>query len=291
MAAMEARLVAAMARVMDEKLAAHQKAVALETNAKLASLADAVAKDVAAAVAAAVAASQKQAAASAESKVKQAVREGNQALTAALKAASAAESAKLSAELSDEVAAAVARDVRAPLVAAFRLCFADLLVPALQDATQRMFSQIDAGLDARFAHLPEPTAAAAPAPAVDPKAELGALLEAKQVDEALMKALGARDLALVTWVCKQVDPREMAPLSQTVLICLLQQLGQSLDVDTALKLEWFKMIALCLEKGASEIAAYAPKVVADLQLRIKDFLATDKGRTVRQDCEMLLRLL
>jgi hypothetical protein len=49
--------------------------------------------------------------------------------------------------------------------------------------------------------------------------------------------------------------------------------------------------ALCLEKGASEIAAYAPKVVADLQLRIKDFLATDKGRTVRQDCEMLLRLL
>ena len=195
--------------------------------------------------------------------------------------------------------AAVATDVREPVMAAFRQCFQELLVPAMQHATQRMFAQIDAGLVARFASVsaksgdddcPEVVAKEP----LDPKAELEALLEEKQVDEALMKALGARDLTLVSWLCNKVDPREIlheAPLSQTVLICLLQQLGQDLETDTAMKLEWFKMITLNLEKDHADIAVHAPKVVAELQARIREFLDTEKGRSVRQDLAMILRLL
>jgi len=292
-------MIAAMSKVMDEKLMAHQKAMTKATDAKMKQMADHLSKDIASAAAAAVTAQQKQANASMEAKVKQALSEGQQSQVAAQKASSAAESNKLS----QQVVAAVAREVKEPVLAAFRQCFQELLVPSLEKATQRMFTQIDAGLDSRFSSLAVGSSAppasslngALPAPqmvAVDPKVELEALLEAKQVDEALMKALGARDVKLVIWACEKVDPGEIDdPLSPTVMLCLLQQLGQNLEAKTSLKLKWFKTIALSLEKSADEIAAYAPKVISDLQQRIRDFLAKNKGHSMRQDLEMLLRLL
>lgn len=291
-------MIAAMSKVMDEKLMAHQKAMAKATDAKMKQMADHLSKDIASAAAAAVTAQQKHANASMEAKVKQALSEGQQSQMAAQKASSAAESNKLS----QQVVAAVAREVKEPVLAAFRHCFQELLVPSLEKATQRMFTQIDAGLDSRFSSLavgssapPASSLNGAPAPqmvAVDPKVELEALLEAKQVDEALMKALGARDVQLVIWACEKADPGEIEdPLSPTVMLCLLQQLGQNLEAKTSLKLKWFKTIALSLEKSADEIAAYAPKVISDLQQRIRDFLAKNKGHSMRQDLEMLLRLL
>jgi hypothetical protein len=288
-------MIAAMSKTIDDKLAAHQKAVAKATDAKMKQMADHLSKDIATAAAAAVTSQQKQANTSMESKVKQALSDHQVAQLAALRAAAAANSDKSS----QQVVAAVAREVREPVLVAFRQCFQELLVPSLEQATQRMFTQIDAGLDSRFSSLavgpsaPPAFGSGNPPPApVDPKVELEAMLEAKQVDEALMKALGARNVKLVIWVCEKVDPGEIEdPLSPTVMLCLLQQLGQNLEIETTLKLKWFKTIALSLNKGADEISAHAPKVISDLLQRIRDFLANHKGHSARQDLEMLLRLL
>ena len=205
----------------------------------------------------------------------------------------AAESAKVK----DEVVKAVARDVREPVLTAFRGCFQELLIPSLENSTQRMFSQIDASLAERFAALPAPTASRpkkAPPPPVTPKAEIEGLLGERKYDEALMKALGAQDLELVTWLCGKVEPSIMhdsEPLSQTVLVCLLQQLGAELQTDTAMKVSWLKEIALNLDQNSAEIAAHAPQVVAEIQTKVREFQATEAGKAVRTELSLILRVL
>jgi hypothetical protein len=80
-------------------------------------------------------------------------------------------------------------------------------------------------------------------------------------------------------------------LSQTVLICLVQQLGTDLETDTSTKLGWLKEIALNLDKEEAAIAAYAPAVVEQLKANVRDFQGTETGRLVRTELSLILRVL
>lgn len=60
-----------------------------------------------------------------------------------------------------------------------------------------------------------------------------------------LKALSARNVQLITWLCSKMDPHAIfsmrpLPLSQYVLLSLIQQLGFDLTRDTELKLTWLR---------------------------------------------------
>eukprot|EP01117_Protostelium_nocturnum_P009244 TRINITY_DN3308_c0_g1_i2.p1 TRINITY_DN3308_c0_g1~~TRINITY_DN3308_c0_g1_i2.p1 ORF type:complete len:1068 (-),score=262.68 TRINITY_DN3308_c0_g1_i2:43-3246(-) len=63
-------------------------------------------------------------------------------------------------------------------------------------------------------------------------------------EKAFSMALGARNVDVVSWLCSQIDPQSFFlhrnPLSQYVLLSLIQQLGFDLSKDTFLKLTWLK---------------------------------------------------
>lgn len=199
------------------------------------------------------------------------------------------------------------------VVGAFRQSFQSLIIPSFESATQRMFTQIN---DAVVKGVAESVTTGvngslngsrsvrastdtATVPSLTPEEELGELLDDNQYDEAFMKALGAKDLGLVTWLCKQLDTAmlfgdgadEHPPLSQTVLVCLLQQLGAQLSTDTTLKLEWMKEIALNLDKDNEDIATYAPDVLKQLTVAMKEFAATNEGRLHSTELRLLMRVL
>ena len=111
-----------------------------------------------------------------------------------------------------------------------------------------------------------------------------------------MKALGASKLNLVTWLLKQLDSEHIfvldpLPLSQTVLICLLQQLGSQLHNDTDLKLQWLKQIALALDRDDPNIAAFAPNMLSQLQASMREFQNTADGRNHSTELRLLMRVL
>lgn len=86
---------------------------------------------------------------------------------------------------------------------------------------------------------------------LDPTKELARLLSERKIEEAFNKALSLADVGVVSWLCNQVDLETLLtttplPLSQGVLLALVQQLGCDLGNDTSKKLTWIKDAALAL---------------------------------------------
>lgn len=86
---------------------------------------------------------------------------------------------------------------------------------------------------------------------LDPTIELSRLLKEGKLEEAFNKALSLSDVAVVSWLCMQLDEAHLfstvpLPLSQGVLLSLVQQLGCDLGKDTARKLSWIREAALAL---------------------------------------------
>eukprot|EP00250_Pteridium_aquilinum_P012129 c20526_g1_i1 orf=243-4736(+) len=86
---------------------------------------------------------------------------------------------------------------------------------------------------------------------LDPTKELARLISERKVEEAFNKALSLADVGVVSWLCNQVDLAALLtttplPLSQGVLLALVQQLGCDLGNDTGKKLIWIKDAALAL---------------------------------------------
>lgn len=86
---------------------------------------------------------------------------------------------------------------------------------------------------------------------LDPTKELARLISERKVEEAFNKALSLADVGVVSWLCNQVDLAGLLtvtplPLSQGVLLALVQQLGCDLGNDTGKKLMWIKDAALAL---------------------------------------------
>ncbi|XP_024397428.1 enhancer of mRNA-decapping protein 4 isoform X1 [Physcomitrium patens] len=86
---------------------------------------------------------------------------------------------------------------------------------------------------------------------LDPTIELSRLLKENKLEEAFNKALSLSDVAVVSWLCMQLDEDHLfrkvpLPLSQGVLLSLVQQLGCDLGKDTDRKLSWIREAALAL---------------------------------------------
>jgi len=208
--------------------------------------------------------------------------------------------ASQSVRLQEHIQASVSTHVRDPISSSFKQCFREMLIPSLEGATQRMFDQINSSLVQGLGNATAAATAAAgpitPAPEITPEEEIDALLADLKYDQAMMKALGAEKLELVTWLCTRVSASSLfsqdpVPLSQTTMICLLQQLGAELDSNTSLKLEWLREIALGLRIEAPEISQYAPGVVQQLRANMEKFAATEAGRQHNTDLRLLTRVL
>ncbi|KAF3638559.1 Enhancer of mRNA-decapping protein 4 [Capsicum annuum] len=77
----------------------------------------------------------------------------------------------------------------------------------------------------------------------DPTKELSRLLGEHKYEEAFTAALQRSDVSIVSWLCSQVDlpgilSSNPLPLSQGVLLSLLQQLSCDIGTETGQKLSW-----------------------------------------------------
>ncbi|KAL2483790.1 Enhancer of mRNA-decapping protein 4 [Forsythia ovata] len=82
---------------------------------------------------------------------------------------------------------------------------------------------------------------------LDPTKELSRLITERKYEEAFTAALQRSDVSIVSWLCSQVDlPGILSinplPLSQGVLLSLLQQLSCDISKETPRKLTWMREV-------------------------------------------------
>ncbi|EEF31764.1 conserved hypothetical protein [Ricinus communis] len=96
---------------------------------------------------------------------------------------------------------------------------------------------------------------------VDPTKELSRLISEHKYGEAFTIALQRSDVYIVSWLCSQVDLRGILamvplPLSQGVLLSLLQQLACDVSKDTARKLAWMTDVAAAINPADQMISMH-----------------------------------
>ncbi|CAN0890940.1 Varicose-related protein [Linum grandiflorum] len=96
---------------------------------------------------------------------------------------------------------------------------------------------------------------------LDPTTELSRLIAEGKYDDAFTKALHRSDVSIVSWLCSQVDLKGILsmsplPLSQGVVLALLQQLACDMINDTSKKVSWMADIAVAINPSDPMISMH-----------------------------------
>ena len=86
----------------------------------------------------------------------------------------------------------------------------------------------------------------------DVKVEIGRDVQVQKFDDAFCKALITQNVEVVIWLCQQIKEEDFFyldpfPLSQSVLLALLQQLGSDLNQAKETKLSWIQRVLIVLD--------------------------------------------
>ncbi|KAG5105135.1 hypothetical protein JHK82_042105 [Glycine max] len=100
----------------------------------------------------------------------------------------------------------------------------------------------------------------------DPTKELSRLISEGKIEEAFTGALHRSDVSIVSWLCSQVDLTGILamvplPLSQGVLLSLLQQLSCDINTETPKKLAWMTDVAAAINPADPRIAAHVQRIL------------------------------
>lgn len=98
-------------------------------------------------------------------------------------------------------------------------------------------------------------------PPVDPTKELSRMIAERKFGDAFNAALQRSDVFIVSWLCSQVDLQGILathplPLSQGVLLALLQQLACDVSNNTSQKLTWMRDVAMAINPTDPVIALH-----------------------------------
>ncbi|PIN02422.1 WD40 repeat nuclear protein [Handroanthus impetiginosus] len=100
---------------------------------------------------------------------------------------------------------------------------------------------------------------------LDPTKELSRLIADRKYEEAFTGALQRSDVTIVSWLCSQVDipgilSMNPLPLSQGVLLSLLQQLACDISKETPRKLTWMREVLSAINPTDPMIVVHVPPI-------------------------------
>ncbi|XP_042204509.1 enhancer of mRNA-decapping protein 4-like isoform X2 [Homarus americanus] len=134
-------------------------------------------------------------------------------------------------------------------------------------------------VDARSrAHTPAPTSHT-----LNPKVaqqQVQALISQGQFNAAFKQALSASDLSLVVFVCERVNPQQVfnmtpCPLSQDVLLSLVNQLSHDLSTFTDLKIKYLEEAVMNLDASHPVTCEHMRPVLQGFQRNLHTYLSAN----------------
>uniref|UniRef100_A0A8C3HRS5 Enhancer of mRNA-decapping protein 4 n=1 Tax=Chrysemys picta bellii TaxID=8478 RepID=A0A8C3HRS5_CHRPI len=122
------------------------------------------------------------------------------------------------------------------------------------------------------------------------------LLQQGRLNQAFQQALTAADLNLVLYVCETVDPQQVfgqhpCPLSQPVLLSLIQQLSSDLGTRTELKLNYLEEAVMHLDHSDPITRDHMGSVMNQVRQKLFQFLQAEPHNTLSKPARRLMIML
>mmetsp|Transcript_43107 Transcript_43107/g.71781 ORF Transcript_43107/g.71781 Transcript_43107/m.71781 type:complete len:1471 (+) Transcript_43107:67-4479(+) len=147
----------------------------------------------------------------------------------------------------------------------------------------------------------------APKP-VDPRLALTVLINEHRYQEAFLQVLSSSDLDLLSWLCNALQAHSILaisplPISQPVLLSLIQQLSADLSLEPLLKFTWLRDACIALDTREPSIATYVPGILHELQNNLlawqgrQHAMAADNSMTpttfatITSGCKLLMHVV
>ncbi|KAB0394014.1 hypothetical protein E2I00_011725, partial [Balaenoptera physalus] len=194
------------------------------------------------------------------------------------------------------------QEAREPVLAQLRG-----LVSTLQGATEQMAATVSVALKEQQAAVTSSimqamrSAAGTPVPATHldcqaQQAHILQLLQQGHLNQAFQQALTAADLNLVLYVCETVDPGQVfgqppCPLSQPVLLSLIQQLASDLGTRTDLKLSYLEEAVMHLDHSDPITRDHMGSVMAQVRQKLFQFLQAEPHNSLGKAARRLSLML
>lgn len=122
------------------------------------------------------------------------------------------------------------------------------------------------------------------------------LLQQGRLNQAFQQALTAADLNLVLYVCETVDPQQVfgqhpCPLSQPVLLSLIQQLSSDLGTHTELKLNYLEEAVMHLDHSDPITRDHMGSVMNQVRQKLFQFLQAEPQNSLSKPARRLMIML
>uniref|UniRef100_A0A8D0F5Z5 Enhancer of mRNA-decapping protein 4 n=1 Tax=Strix occidentalis caurina TaxID=311401 RepID=A0A8D0F5Z5_STROC len=122
------------------------------------------------------------------------------------------------------------------------------------------------------------------------------LLQQGHLNQAFQQALTAADLNLVLYVCETVDTQQVfgqhpCPLSQPVLLSLIQQLSSDLGTRTELKLNYLEEAVMHLDHSDPITRDHMGSVMNQVRQKLFQFLQVEPHNTLSKPARRLMIML
>ncbi|XP_068588037.1 enhancer of mRNA-decapping protein 4 [Cebidichthys violaceus] len=122
------------------------------------------------------------------------------------------------------------------------------------------------------------------------------LLQQGQLNQAFQQALSATDLNLVLYVCETIDSQQVfgqhpCPLSQPVLLSLIQQLSSNLTTRSELKISYLEDAVMNLDHGDPLTRDHMSSVLAQVRPKLFAFLQQDPHSPLSKRARRLVMML
>ncbi|KAM9301724.1 enhancer of mRNA-decapping protein 4 [Gastrophryne carolinensis] len=122
------------------------------------------------------------------------------------------------------------------------------------------------------------------------------LLQQGHLNQAFQQALTASDLNLILYVCKTVDSQQVfgqhpCPLTQPVLLSLIQQLSFDLGTQTELKLNYLEEAVLHLDHSDPVTRDHIDSVMTQVRQKLFQFSQLESRGTLQKSARRLIIML
>ncbi|KAM4614556.1 enhancer of mRNA-decapping protein 4 isoform 2-T2 [Discoglossus pictus] len=122
------------------------------------------------------------------------------------------------------------------------------------------------------------------------------LMQQGHLNEAFQQALTASDLNLILYVCETVDPQQVfgqhpCPLTQPVLLSLIQQLSFDLGTRTDLKLNYLEDAVMHLDHSDPVTRDHMGTVMNQVRQKLFQFLQSEPHNPLHRPARRLMMML
>ncbi|CAL9697140.1 unnamed protein product [Knipowitschia caucasica] len=122
------------------------------------------------------------------------------------------------------------------------------------------------------------------------------LLQQGQLNQAFQQALSATDLNLVLYVCETIDSQQVfgqhpCPLSQPVLLSLIQQLSSNLSTRSELKISYLEDAVMNLDHSDPMMRDHMTAVLAQVRPKLYTYLQQDAHSALSKRARRLMMML